>query len=175
VKSPAAAGHLHRIVPHLENFFVVEWDIDLLGDPVPPGRGKRGRTGHIPTVENRRKVMVLAAFDRCEADIAAAVGISEPTLRKHYFRELAARREARARLDAKLIMALLAKVEKGDTGAIDKFFKRLDRHDLITGRVMAPPTKSARPAQPARKGKKEQLADDARAGSTSGEWGSLLN
>jgi predicted transcriptional regulator len=105
-------------------------DFDLLGDPIPPGFGRRGRPQHLPTDEKRRIVVVLMAFGRKDEEIAASLGITPPTLRKHYFRELRGRADARARLDAKLFGALLAEVEKGNVTAIDKMFKRLDRHDL---------------------------------------------
>jgi len=109
---------------------VVDWDLDLLGDPIPPNMGRRGRPPHLPTIENRRKVMVLAAFDRNEDQIAAALSISVPTLKKHYFRELRQRLEARQRLDAKVLMALVDQIEKGNVAAMAQYFKRADKHDL---------------------------------------------
>lgn len=111
---------------------MAEWDLDLLGDPIPEGLGRRGRPPHLVTLENRRKVMVLAAFDRNEEQIAAALSITPPTLRKHYFRELRSRLEARHRLEGKLLAALVSEVDKGNVSAIDKLFKRLDKHDLAT-------------------------------------------
>jgi DNA-binding transcriptional ArsR family regulator len=110
---------------------VSDWDLDLLGDPIPEGFGRRGRPPHMPTLENRRKVMLLAAFDRNEEQIAAALSITPPTLRKHYFRELRSRLEARQRLEGKMLMALLGQVEAGNVSAIDKLYKRLDKHDLV--------------------------------------------
>jgi predicted transcriptional regulator len=114
---------------------VAEWDFDLLGDAIPEGFDtdrRRGRPPHLVTEEKRRKVMVLAAFDRNEEQIAAALSITPPTLRKHYFRELRSRLEARQRLEGKLLAALLTEVDKGNVSAIDKLFKRLDKHDLAT-------------------------------------------
>lgn len=111
---------------------MAEWDFDLLGDKIPEGFGRRGRPPHLVTDENRRKVMVLAAFDKNEEQIAAALSITPPTLRKHYFRELRSRLEARQRLEGKLLAALLAEVDKGNVSAVDKLWKRLDRHDLAT-------------------------------------------
>lgn len=108
-----------------------------MGDPIPEGLGKRGRPPHLATVENRKKVILLAAFDRNEEQIAAALSISVPTLKKHYFRELRARLEARQRLEGKLLLSLADQVEKGNVSAIDKLYARLDRHDrvILAGRV----------------------------------------
>jgi hypothetical protein len=144
--------------------------LDLLGDPIPEGMGKRGRPPHIVTLENRRKVMMLAAFDRNEMQIAAALSISVPTLKKHYFRELRDRLEARQRVEGKALMALVEQVEKGNAAAIALLFKRFDRHDLARG-LVAP---ASPPAKKPKLGKKEQLVVDAREGAQSGEWGSLL-
>lgn len=109
-------------------------NFDLLGDPIPEGWGKRGRPPHMPTDEKRRLVKVLLAFEWPTDKIAGALHISEPTLRKNYFRgknaQVEARATARALLEAKLLEALMAKVEAGDVGAIDKMFKRLERHDM---------------------------------------------
>ncbi|MFW2829887.1 hypothetical protein [Sphingomonas sp. ID0503] len=112
----------------------------------------------------------MAAFDKNEEQIAAALSISAPTLRKHYFRELRSRLEARQRLEGKLLTALLAEVDKGNVSAIDKVFKRLDRHDLAAGYVGKP-----KAAKPPKLGKKEQAVVDAAAATKEdGEWGSLL-
>jgi len=147
---------------------MADGDFDLLGDPIPPGWGSRGRPPHVPTDEKRRIVVVLLAFGRKEEDVAAALGITPPTLRKHYFRELKVRADARARLDAKLLGTLMSEVEKGNVSAVDKMFERLDRHDLAGG---------PRPEKQARKpklGKKEQAAIDAANVPETGKWSTLL-
>jgi len=149
-----------------------DWDFDLLGDPIPDGIGKRGRPPHLVTAENRRKVMVLAAFDKNEAQIAAALGISGPTLKKHYFRELKSRLEARQRLEGKLLGALMKEVDAGNVSAIDKVFKRLDRHDLAIG---VQPAAKARTAKAPKLGKKAQAEIDAQDVTGEGRWGALLN
>ncbi|MFZ3483900.1 hypothetical protein [Sphingomonas sp. 3-13AW] len=149
---------------------MADWDLDLLGDPIPEGFGKRGRPPHAPTDENRRKVILLAAFDKNEAQIAAALGISEPTLKKHYFRELRSRLEARLRLEGKLLSAMAREVDAGNVSAMDKLFKRLDRHDMVTGMVPG----KAKPVTKPKPGKKEKLVTDAAEATKSGEWGSLL-
>lgn len=149
---------------------MAEWDLDLLGDPIPEGLGKRGRPPHLPTHENRRKVMVLAAFDRNEEQIAAALSISVPTLKKHYFRELRSRLEARQRVEGKLLLRLIDEADKGNVTAIDKLYKRLDRHDMmVPGRLH-----QAKAAKPPKLGKKEQRLADAQRAHQGGSWGELL-
>lgn len=43
---------------------------------------------HQPTAENRRVVWIMSATGIPRADIATALGITQPTLRKHYADEL---------------------------------------------------------------------------------------
>lgn len=139
---------------------------DLLGDPVPENFGRRGRPPHIVNDEKRKLVIQLQAFGKSDDEIAAALSVSAPTLRKHYFRELKARAESRARLDGMLLAALLREVEAGNVSAIDKYFKRLDRHDLAG---------FARPTKPKKLGKKEQALEDAHRADADTSWNRLVN
>lgn len=156
---------------------MAEWDIDLLGDPIPEGFGRRGRPPHIATLENRRKVMVLAAFDKNEEQIAAALSITPPTLRKHYFRELRARLEARHRLEGKLLLQLLTEAEKGNVGAIDKLWKRLEKHDLqlLSGRVAERGRAEPKPAKLGKKAQQQQAAGEVKGKFAPPEAPRLLN
>jgi hypothetical protein len=124
---------------------------DLLGDPIPEGLGKRGRPPHLVTDEKRLKVRVLLAFSDDEAAVADGLGISVPTLRKHYFRELREKLGARKRLKATLLFTLAKEAEAGNASAIDKLFKRLDKLEVAE---MAEVIKSVGGKGPA-KGKKE--------------------
>lgn len=112
--------------------------------------------------------MVLAAFDRNEDQIAAALSISAPTLKKHYFRELRARLEARQRVEAKLLVKLLDEADKGNVSAIDKLWKRLDRHDLqlLGGQVKKPKAPKL--------GKKEERLQAAKGAAEGSSWGELV-
>lgn len=47
-------------------------------------KGKAGRPAHQPTDEQRRLVRSLAGFGIPQEDIAREIGISVPTLMKHY-------------------------------------------------------------------------------------------
>lgn len=53
-------------------------------------RRRRGRPAHQPTTDSRDLVMTLVTRGKSVAEIALAVGISEPTLRAHYAAELSA-------------------------------------------------------------------------------------
>ena len=140
-------------------------NFDLLGDPIPDGWCKRGRPPHMPTDEKRRLVKVLLALDWTDEQISAVLHISEPTFRKNYLPAKKARAHeratARAVLDAKLISALMAKVEAGDVGAIDKMFKYLDRHDM---RQLAAQVANRGSGKAETKPGKKQLAQEAAQG-----------
>lgn len=126
--------------------------LDLFGDPVPANWGQRGRPEHIPTQQNRNRVSMLVALGWGNGRIAAAMFLTVPTLRKHYFSELAFRRVARDRLDANIAMKLWDGVMAGNVTAIREFQAFKDRNDRMeVERVMG---STDRPA-PERTGKKQ--------------------
>lgn len=53
-----------------------------------PVKRRRGRPDHVPTDQTRGQVQILAIAGNKQEVIAMVVGISLPTLRKHYRREL---------------------------------------------------------------------------------------
>lgn len=64
---------------------------DAKVDGAPPApRGKRGRPAYEPNVGDRARVLQMAGMGLREADIAAILTISEPTLRKYFKPELKA-------------------------------------------------------------------------------------
>lgn len=105
--------------------------VDLFGDPVPENWGGRGRPEHIRTQQNANKVTMLLAFGWANARIAKAVGITAPTLRKHYGRELRYRDEARDRLQARSAMLLWEQFEKGSSAAGREFREMLAENDRM--------------------------------------------
>jgi hypothetical protein len=104
---------------------------DLFGDPVPENFGGRGRPQHIPTRENRNKVMMLLAFGWNDERIARSLSITAPTFRKHYFSERKFRGEQRDRMDAALAMKLWQQVEAGNVAAMREFRSLVERNDLM--------------------------------------------
>jgi hypothetical protein len=135
---------------------------DLFGDPVPEGWGRRGRPQHIAARQNRNKVTMLLAFGWNNERIACALGITPPTLRRNYFRELKFRDEQRDRLDASLATRLWEQVEAGNVAAMKEFRKLLESNDLMLYGQKTKPVE----AKPAALGKKEQALAAARAPDT---------
>ncbi|WP_157946809.1 hypothetical protein [Thalassobius sp. I31.1] len=142
---------------------------DLLGHPIPENHGKAGANGHIVTPENVNKVRLLLIAGRQKKDIAADLGISIPTLTKHYFLSGAkevkeARQRALADERAKNLLRLDEAASKGNVTAIRELNSILaaeaikDRAREFNG---VTEEKSA-PARPAPRGKKEQQIDAAK-------------
>jgi hypothetical protein len=132
---------------------------DLFGDPVPSNWGGRGRPQHIPTQQNRNRVSMLVALGWSNERIAAALYVTQPTLRKHYFSELRFREVARDRLEAGVAMKLWEGVQSGSVSAIRAFRDFVDRNDLMLyGHTAKPAESAAMPAKPAKLGKKEAAA-----------------
>lgn len=126
--------------------------LDLFGDPVPSNWGMRGRPEHVVTDQNRKRVSMLLALGWSNARIAAALFVTVPTLRKHYFSELRFRAVARDRLDAVIAMKLWDGVQEGNVGSIREFRRLLERNDL-----MVPPSNRAAAASASNKAKVAQL------------------
>jgi hypothetical protein len=154
--------------------------LDLFGDPVPPGRGKRGRPAHIATRENRYKVSMLLSLGWSNERIAGALQITQPTLRKNYFQELRTRIVARDRLDARLAMLLWTQCEGGNVGAMREFQRLLDRNDVMSGHrsfydgQRQPAAADDSDSKPEKIGKKELAARAAAEAGDNTAWGDDL-
>jgi len=61
---------------------------DLFGLPVDPNHGAKGRPRHIPTPELRQRVAQMHTAGQSQPKIAAAIGVTVPTLVLHYNAEL---------------------------------------------------------------------------------------
>lgn len=127
---------------------------DLFGDPVPANWGERGRPEHVATQQNRNRVSLLVALGWSNARIAAALFVTQPTLRKHYFSELKFRDVARDRLVAQLGVKLLDGVNAGNVSAIREFQKYLERNDLMLYGQTRQPQKQEKAEKPEKLGKK---------------------
>ncbi len=136
----------------------------LFGWEPMPRRGQ-GRPSHVPSAQSINKVKLLLAFNRSTQQIANALGITQPTLRKHYFQELKVRAMARDALEAAMIEVLWAQAEAGNVGAVKQLQLRLDRVDMeVRARLAANDdgdVVTPKPLRPATKGKKEQAVIDA--------------
>ncbi|MGN8113280.1 hypothetical protein FZC33_11360 [Labrys sp. KNU-23] len=149
-------------------------NFDLLGDPIPDNWGKRGRPQHIATQKNRSKVMMLLAMGWSNERIAQALGITAPTLRKNYFRELKVRDDARARLDGTLADRLWTKAMGGSVSAMKEFRKLMERNDLLLGQHQFYHPQPEQKKKAPKLGKKEQAALDAETAGQDTGWGDDL-
>lgn len=87
---------------------------DFWGNPWTPEPDPRGRKRHKRAAEVAEKVSVLRAAGLTVEQIAARLLLSEPTLRKYYFRELD---DAHAAAEAVLVEAMWAKAREGNVSA----------------------------------------------------------
>lgn len=123
--------------------------VDLFGDPLLVREAKRGRPAHERTARNANKVSLLFAMGYEVKDVAAALGITQPTLRKHYFSEVSQREAMRLKLEAEVNVQLFEAAKSGNVGAMKKLLDRVDRASLtmvaakVRARGKAEPVKSA--------------------------------
>ena len=148
-------------------------DLDLFGDPLPEGFGRRGRPPHEVTPRNRNKVMLLLALGWAPPRIAATLGVTMPTLRKHYFSELRSRAVMLDRLKAKHLTALVDQVNDGNVQAIKELGRLLDRADAALFGIGSDDEEDA-PEPQRGLGKKEAAAIAATTAGKGTEWGDDL-
>lgn len=67
---------------------------DLFGWPFEPALKRPGRPRHVPTAELRQRVAELHAEGLGQVKIAHAIGITGPTLARHYRLELHSKSQA---------------------------------------------------------------------------------
>lgn len=135
-------------------------EVDLFGCPVLIRDVKRGRPEHVRTPENAKRVSMLFAMGRDVADVALAMGLSQPTLRKHYFSEVEQRKAMLDRLEADQLAKLFDQSEKGSTAATKALLDRCD--DARSARFAVAVIKDRRQTdKPVAKGKKEQQREAA--------------
>lgn len=144
---------------------------DLLGQPVPANKGCKGRPQHAPTAENLEKLILLYAAGKTDAECAASVGATIPTMKRHYFASAELRKvrqNAAVVVEGEMLSRLNAQSKAGNTSATEKLMKRIDKARL--GPVLVAPPKKKK------LGKKEQRSAEAKyAGAGTEEWGGLLN
>lgn len=131
--------------------------LDLFGQPVLQRREGLGRPEHVWTKENSQKINLLFACGRDVKDVAAAIGISQPTLRKHYFSECAGRKVAAMRMRALQLTRLNDQAEIGNVAAEKALAAMIqaERIQSMNDRMTATPRGKAEP-KPAKLGKKEE-------------------
>ncbi|MGH1579068.1 hypothetical protein [Planktotalea sp.] len=139
-------------------------EFDLLGDPIPVNRGSAGANGHIATSKNINKVRLLVAAKWTAAQIAEELGVSVPTLNKHYFRNSSikkARLKVIAEVRGRVMLRLGDAIDDGNVAAMKHMGQILDRIELEEASAEFLIPKSGQKVAKKKVGKKEQRAVDA--------------
>lgn len=138
-------------------------EVDLFGDPVVLRAEGRGRPEHQWSRENSNRVLLAFAAGYSVKEAATAIGVSVPTLRKHYFAEVAKRESAALRMEMLQLARLNDAAGAGKTAAEKELFKRLEKARLrALSQTVASPEPAAQSQQPRpRKGKKEAAIEAA--------------
>lgn len=145
-----------------ENFEPVR---NLFGELLPPNWGMRGRPQHVRSDENASKIMHGLSQGWTDARIAAAIGISVPTMKRYYFSILKMRDVARDRIELVGMQRLWTLAQDGNVAAMKEYFRRFD---AAIGDVFADEVDREK----RRLGKKEQ--DRLEADNPPSDWDAAL-
>lgn len=100
------------------------------------GNKNSGRPEYAPTSEEREKVRVLKAGGMSNEAICEVIGISEPTLRKHFSSEID---RATANVRADLIMARYRSAMGGNVSAQNKMIEQVSANEAQERRAPKEP------------------------------------
>jgi AcrR family transcriptional regulator len=159
---------------------VEDFSLPRVEAPAKPRRsGAGGRKSYRPTERDREKVAVLVAAGMTIEEIARAMSLSEPTLRKHFRAEL---ETGALRKRGELLMALNKAALKGNVAALRESLAIMDRanlealQDAVRGKGKAEATAPSPSPPPVASevGKKVQADIDAHGVVTQGPWASLV-
>lgn len=129
----------------------------------PAGLKKAGRPSFVPTAAQRQEVARLRSVGMEILEIAAVIGISGPTLNRHFAYELS---EGAAKKRAAIFRALEKNALAGNVSAQKAMIAQFEKAAAL------PPQSRAR-KEPAL-GKKERLEREAMEAPSTPQWGSLL-
>ncbi len=146
--------------------------------PAAPEKKPRGRPSHVPTKKTREDVEILSACGNTEDVIAKVIGVSEPTLRLHYRKELD---DGFAMANFKVARNLFHQATRDDPRAFNAIKFWLNTRAGWT-EYMIPPRKTAAAAEEPKPessaeeklGKKAQADEDAKHPDTSTNMGELM-
>lgn len=145
------------------DFFLMSYDFDLFGNPVDAAGRKAGRPEHEPTQEMIINIMVLLAAGMTNKEVAQTVGISVPTLRKHYFHLTRNRDVLLNRLQAKLRTAQIQQGLAGNAAALAGALRTLDTVNAErVSRTLSEKTANQPASRSGYVSKKEQRIETAR-------------
>lgn len=106
----------HKPTPRGSRRVLDELEVPLkFYEPVEPTPRSVGRPAHVPTEMDRETVRIMAAGGIQQADIAAARGITENTLRLHYRHELDT---GKAQIDELALTSHVNLMKAGDFQAV---------------------------------------------------------
>lgn len=146
---------------------------DLFGGLRELPSGAHGRPSHLWSQESENRVILGLAMGYSDKEIAFGLGISVPTLRKHYFSTLKRRDMQRARFELWRAEVLANGANAGNVGAMKELTKIVEKRDryLAEERI-----RNAAPDEPP-KGKKEQRREAVgrMVEGADDDWGPLLN
>ncbi len=117
---------------------------DLFGDPILPRQEGRGRPEHRWSLEFSNRVLLAFARGLSVKQAAMSIGVSVPTLRKHYFSEVAKRDAAQLRMEMLQLARLNDLAAGGNVSAEKELLKQLDRmrqRDKVQSLAPAPETR----------------------------------
>lgn len=139
--------------------------VDLFGNPIRDGHGKRGRPPFEVTEKIRNKVKLLLALGWSPQRVANAIDASLATVKRYFRAELAERDAMRDRLDARRLEIAAEKAMTGNPSAMRIFTQMIERNDLMEKtRDLAGKGKASIPeAQTVAQGKKAQKQTGAAA------------
>ncbi|KHQ51243.1 hypothetical protein [Mameliella alba] len=138
---------------------------DLFGELTVMPSGRRGRPAHQRSQSAANRVILGCAVGLSVEEIAKGLGVSEPTLRKHYFSELKMRDMHRTRLDLARLETLATQALAGNVGAdrqLQKMVEQFDRRRQareIEGKPAAAPAEKLGKKAAARKAAETALQD----------------
>ena len=122
-------------------------------------RSRGGRPPHEPTPESRERVQILLGGGMTHDQIAAAIGISAPTLRQHYGEELST---GRAKKRAEMLEAMFRAGIGGNVSAQKAYIAQHSELD------------DPKPEKDEPIGKKAAAQAAAREAGQGTDWASLL-
>ena len=146
----------------------------------PAAKRGRGRPEWEPTPTQRRQVAIWAGAGMRHEDMASALGISTPTLRKHCATELSTGANQRR---AEVLESLFRQAKKGSVTAAKAYLAASPEFvvppgagDELPSGAPAPAAGSAAAPPPLAKplGKKEQAARDATSAQDGTPWAGVL-
>lgn len=146
--------------------------VDLLGDPWTPPRDPRGRKRHRRNPQVAQKIALMRSTGSTVEDVVLNIGLSAPTLRKYYLRELD---EGSTLARQEILQAQYQRAMAGSAASAKLVLAEIERNGFVP-RIADAAAQAAAAASPSNKplGKKEQATLDAQSAGLETEWGADL-